>query len=84
MTLQAFNLEVFYGPLQALFGVSLDVKAGSIVTILGANGAGKSTVLQTVAAGASTAATPPRSSAWASPTSPRGARCFPSSPFSRI
>ena len=49
MTLQALNLEVFYGPLQALFGVSLDVKAGSIVTILGANGSGKSTILKTIA-----------------------------------
>jgi branched-chain amino acid transport system ATP-binding protein len=49
MTLKALNLEVFYGPLQALFGVSLDVKEGTIVTILGANGAGKSTILQTIA-----------------------------------
>jgi branched-chain amino acid transport system ATP-binding protein len=43
------NLETFYGPLQALYGVSLEVPEGSIVTILGANGAGKSTVLKTVA-----------------------------------
>ncbi len=42
------NLETFYGPLQALFGVSLEVPEGSIVTILGANGAGKSTVLKTI------------------------------------
>lgn len=42
------NLETFYGPLQALFGVSLEVPAGKIITILGANGAGKSTVLKTV------------------------------------
>ncbi|MBW1808010.1 MAG: ABC transporter ATP-binding protein [Deltaproteobacteria bacterium] len=41
------NLETFYGPLQALFGLSLDVEQGSIVTILGANGAGKSTILKT-------------------------------------
>jgi branched-chain amino acid transport system ATP-binding protein len=43
------NLETFYGPLQALFGVSLEVPEKSIVTILGANGSGKSTVLKTVA-----------------------------------
>lgn len=42
------NLETFYGPLQALYGVSLEVPEGSIVTILGANGAGKSTVLKTI------------------------------------
>jgi branched-chain amino acid transport system ATP-binding protein len=41
------NLETFYGPLQALFGLSLDVAEGSIVTILGANGSGKSTILKT-------------------------------------
>ncbi|MBW1870748.1 MAG: ABC transporter ATP-binding protein [Deltaproteobacteria bacterium] len=41
------NLETLYGPLQALFGLSLDVEQGSIVTILGANGAGKSTILKT-------------------------------------
>ncbi len=46
--LSAKNLETFYGPLQALYGVSLEVPEGSIVTILGANGAGKSTVLKTV------------------------------------
>jgi len=45
--LRLSNLETFYGPLQALFGVSLEVPEGSIVTILGANGAGKSTILKT-------------------------------------
>lgn len=43
------NLETFYGPLQALYGVSLEIPEGSIVTILGANGAGKSTILRTIA-----------------------------------
>ena len=43
------NLETFYGPLQALFGVSLEVPEGGIITILGANGSGKSTVLKTIA-----------------------------------
>ena len=43
------NLEVFYGPLQAIYGAWLEVPEGSIVTILGANGAGKSTILKTIA-----------------------------------
>ena len=46
--LKLSNIETYYGPLQALFGVSLEVPEGSIVTILGANGAGKSTILKTI------------------------------------
>lgn len=46
--LQVRNLETSYGPVQALRGVSLDVPEGSIVTLLGANGAGKTTVLKTI------------------------------------
>ena len=42
------NVETFYGPIMALRGVSFSVPAGSIVTILGANGAGKTTILKTV------------------------------------
>ena len=42
------NVETFYGPIMALRGVSFSVPAGTIVTILGANGAGKSTILKTV------------------------------------
>jgi branched-chain amino acid transport system ATP-binding protein len=41
-------IETFYGPIQAIRGVSLDVSPGQIVTVLGANGAGKTTVLRTV------------------------------------
>jgi len=41
-------IETFYGPIQAIRGVSLEVSAGQIVTVLGANGAGKTTVLRTV------------------------------------
>ena len=43
------NLKSYYGRLQALRGVSLHVGAGEIVTLIGANGAGKSTILNTVA-----------------------------------
>jgi branched-chain amino acid transport system ATP-binding protein len=46
--LQVSNLEAAYGPIVAIRGVSFTVERGSIVTILGANGAGKSTVLKTV------------------------------------
>ena len=42
------NVESFYGPIQAIRGVSLTVPKGKIVAILGANGAGKTTLLKTV------------------------------------
>lgn len=42
------NIETYYGPIMAIRGVSLAVEADSIVTILGANGAGKTTVLKTI------------------------------------
>lgn len=42
------NLESYYGPIQAIRGVSLDVREGQIVTVLGANGAGKTTLLKTI------------------------------------
>jgi branched-chain amino acid transport system ATP-binding protein len=42
------NLETYYGPIMALRGVSFSVPAGAVVTILGANGAGKTTILKTV------------------------------------
>jgi branched-chain amino acid transport system ATP-binding protein len=42
------NISVHYGKAMALDGVSLDVKEGSVVSIIGANGAGKSTILRAV------------------------------------
>lgn len=42
------NLEVAYGAIRAVRGVSLSIERGRIATLLGANGAGKSTVLKTI------------------------------------
>jgi branched-chain amino acid transport system ATP-binding protein len=42
------NVETYYGPIMAIRGVSFSVARGGIVTILGANGAGKTTILKTV------------------------------------
>ena len=42
------NLSVHYGGIHALRGISLDVPAGTIVTLIGANGAGKSTTLNSI------------------------------------
>ena len=42
------GIETFYGPIQAIRGVSLEVAPKQIVTVLGANGAGKTTVLRTI------------------------------------
>jgi branched-chain amino acid transport system ATP-binding protein len=46
--LEVTAIETFYGPIQAIRGVSLQVAQGQIVTVLGANGAGKTTVLKTI------------------------------------
>ncbi len=42
------NIEASYGPVTAIRGVSLTVPRGAIVTVLGANGAGKTTILKTI------------------------------------
>lgn len=42
------NLDVYYGGIHALKGISLDVSKGKIVTLIGANGAGKSTTLRAI------------------------------------
>lgn len=46
--LKVDNINVYYGAIHAVKGVSLEVNEGEIVTLIGANGAGKSTVLQTI------------------------------------
>jgi branched-chain amino acid transport system ATP-binding protein len=46
--LRVANIETYYGPIQAIRGVTLDVNQGQIVTVLGANGAGKTTILKTI------------------------------------
>ena len=46
--LEVDNLTVFYGSIEALRGVSLRVDEGEVVTLIGANGAGKSTTLRTI------------------------------------
>lgn len=46
--LKVDNINVFYGAIHAIKGISLEVNEGEIVTLIGANGAGKSTVLKTI------------------------------------
>jgi len=46
--LEVRDLNVFYGEFQALFDIHLEVKKGQIVSLLGANSAGKSTLLKTI------------------------------------
>jgi ABC-type ATPase with predicted acetyltransferase domain len=46
--LQLRGIETFYGKIQALRGVDIDVNKGEIVTLIGANGAGKSTTMMTI------------------------------------
>ena len=46
--LKMIGVETFYGKIKALHGVSLGVEAGQLVCILGANGAGKTTILKTI------------------------------------
>ena len=46
--LEVKNLNVHYGSIHAIKNISFDVKQGEIVTLIGANGAGKTTILQTL------------------------------------
>ena len=67
MLLEVDDLNVFYGRIQAIKGISITVDEGEIVTLIGANGAGKTTTMKTIsgvrpvarAASCSTAATSP-------------------------
>ena len=47
--LRVENLDVFYGDAQALDGVSIDIEEGAIVAIVGANGAGKTSLIRAIA-----------------------------------
>jgi branched-chain amino acid transport system ATP-binding protein len=49
MLLSVQDLRVSYGKIEAVHGISFDVEEGEIVTLIGANGAGKSTILNTIA-----------------------------------
>ena len=49
MILEIENLDLYYGDAQALDGVSLNVGDGELVAIVGANGAGKSSLIRTIA-----------------------------------
>jgi branched-chain amino acid transport system ATP-binding protein len=48
MLLEVNNLNVYYGAIHALQGISFNMEEGEIVTLIGANGAGKSTTLRTI------------------------------------
>ena len=46
--LEVRDLEVYYGVIKAIKGISFDVNEGEIIALIGANGAGKTTILHTV------------------------------------
>ena len=60
--LKVDDINVYYGSIHAIKGISFEVNEGEIVTLIGANGAGKSTTLNT----ACSTARPAISSSWAS------------------
>ena len=97
MILQIEGLELYYGDAQALDGISLGAEEGELVAIVGANGAGKSSLIRTIA-GIESAARGPHplsrratspgcpaiaSAIWASARWPRGGRSSPRSPWRR-
>ena len=46
--LKVDNIDVYYGAIHAIKGISIEVPKGEIVTLVGSNGAGKSTTLKTI------------------------------------
>ena len=62
------NVESAYGPIKAIRGVSLKVRRGEIATVLGSNGAGKTTILKTISASSTRA----RGTVFRARTSPPG------------
>jgi len=48
LLLEVEDIETYYGSIQALKGITIDVREGEIVTLIGANGAGKSTTLRSI------------------------------------
>lgn len=46
--LEVKDLEVYYGMIQAIKGISFEVNQGEVIALIGANGAGKTTTLQTI------------------------------------
>jgi len=88
--LEVQDIHTFYGNIEALKGVSLDVEEGEVVTMLGSNGAGKSTTLRSISgltpprsgsirfAGREIGETPPQDIVQLGISqSPEGRRCFP-------
>jgi branched-chain amino acid transport system ATP-binding protein len=88
--LSLHNIEAYYGPSQALFGVDLEVGDGEVVALMGRNGMGKSTTVKVICrllphaagnvvfAGADLAALPPhRAARLGIGLVPEGRRCFP-------
>ena len=87
--LKVEDIHVYYGNIHAIKGISFEVNEGEIVTLIGANGAGKSTTLNTVAGllkprsghvcsmeRAWPACRPARSSRWAWRCARRAGACF--------
>ena len=46
--LEIKDIEVYYGMIQAIKGISFEVKEGEVIALIGANGAGKTTILHTI------------------------------------
>ena len=95
--LRLANIESCYGPITAIRGISLDLMQGQIVAVLGANGAGKTSILKTISGVLDPLKgtiefegkkiqrwNPTRWCGSASAMCPRGARCFRSSASATI